>query len=204
MWKTIVQMLEHAKVPQYVTVQNYLVRTYVATICTGVRRECDTDSRSSSLAGCLEALVACPHFASRERYRSLLSSELEARDAREAEAGYDAFAPDGESSLRADLVGADLAQLKVAAQPVRRYTNKVLAHRDRAESRKPEPISLTFDEMHEALDQVGLIARKYYRLRNPGVELASLTPHADFTFLTMFQHAWWTPGFVPPDALKLG
>ena len=85
-----------------------------------------------------------------------------------------------------------------------RMTTKVLAHRDRAESRRPIRISLTLAEIHGVLEEVGSVAKKYYRLRHPGVELATVTPHADLQFLDMFTKPWWSEGFSPPDAFTLG
>jgi hypothetical protein len=194
---------DHADVQQYTAVQNYLIRTYVTTICTGIRRECDPDPRSSSLARCLEALIECPHFASRSRYRSLLDSDLAARP--DAESGYDAFAVPDSPFIAGDRVEADLHQLRDAAAHAKRYTNRVLAHRDRATANNPARISLTFGEMHKALDAVGEAMRKYYGLRHPGQVLAVVTPTpSDLRFLTMFERPWLVDGYTPPNELELG
>lgn len=203
LWLAINGMLDNSGVQQYASVQNYLIRTYVTTICTGIRRECDPDPRSASLARCLQALIDCPLFASRDRYRSLLEGELAGRP--DADTGFDVFASAGASFVDSDIVGSDLRDLRGAAAKAKRYTDKVLAHRDRATSANPSWISLTFGEMHNALDAVGSTMKKYYKLRHPGQLLAVVTPTPnDVRFLSMFEQPWLTDGFSPPNELDLG
>ena len=59
MWRALTGLMKNG-VPerQYVVVQNYLIRTYYATMCTGIRREIDNDRRTTSLARCLRTLVS--------------------------------------------------------------------------------------------------------------------------------------------------
>jgi hypothetical protein len=144
-----------------------------------------------------------PHFASRGRYRSPLDSDLATRP--DAESGYDAFSLPGSPFIAGDRVEADLHPPRDAAAHAKRYTNKVLAHRDRATANNPARISLTYGEMHTALDAVGETMRKYYSLRHPGQLLAVVTPTpSDLRFLTMFERPWLVEGYMPPNELDLG
>jgi hypothetical protein len=52
--------------------------------------------------------------------------------------------------------------------------------------------ALTFGDLDLAIDAVGDLARKYYRLRHPGDTLWCITPQLPASWLTAFEHAWWT------------
>lgn len=205
-FRTVTGMLEHSGVPQYATVQNYLLRTYVATICTAVRREADADQRTTSLARCLRALVERPHFASRARFTALVAATLtdEASDyvQQVAAEGFLRFAPDGGDHIDPGLVAQSIERLLTAAAPVRKYTNQVIAHRERQGKVRREHVS--FEQINNALDELSEVARQYYTLRHPGVELLMFTPSADLTFLNMFKKPWYQDGFAVPDASTMG
>ena len=54
-------------------------------------------------------------------------------------------------------------------------------------------------QLDAALDAVGGIHKKYYRLRHPGEALGGLTPLVSPGWVQMFQTAWMAPGFALPD-----
>lgn len=199
MWKTIAGLVDHAVTEQYVVVQNYLVRTYVTTVASAVRREADRDDRTTSLARCLQALIDCPHFASRSRFRALIDEKVDAKLAEEiARDGFDLFGPGSAEFVDPSVVSADLERLHAAAAPIRKYTNKVIAHRERRPG-QVERVSVSMPQLDHALDVLGDITKKYYRLRHPGVMLGGLTPLVDLSFLHMFEVPWYSEGFVVPD-----
>jgi len=175
-WRTLIEMLRYSEITQYATMQNYLVSTYVATICTGIRRECDLDTRTASLVRCLQMLVDRPEIASREWFTRSIEGFVEDEDLRPGvSASFDTFAPAGLAHVEPRLITADIGALRSIADPVREYVNKVLAHRERAIGGQPLAIELTFDDMNAALDEVGRITRRYYSLRHPGMTLAGMT-----------------------------
>ena len=200
MWRAITDLMNNG-VPerQYVVVQNYFIRTYVATVCTAIRREGDRDTRTTSLARCLQALVDCPHFGTRTRYLAL---------AREAHAnsgftdtylasGFDRFAPDGSETVDPTIVEQALGRLSTSSALVKKYTNKVLAHRERP-SGVVEELTLTFDDINDALDEIGRVMTMFYSLRHPGTHLAAVTPVPDLQFVEMFKVPWYSQGWAPP------
>jgi hypothetical protein len=69
MWRVITSLM-NAGVPegQFTIVQNCLIRTYVGTLCMGIRREVDPKARTSSLVRCLQVIADRPAMASRSRY----------------------------------------------------------------------------------------------------------------------------------------
>ena len=86
---------------------------------------------------------------------------------------------------------------------VNAYTTKTIAHRDDNPGRVPAAPPVTWAELDAALDAVGTIYKKYYRLRHPGEALGALTPLKSPGWIQMFQVAWMPPGFIPPDDHRL-
>jgi hypothetical protein len=58
---------------------------------------------------------------------------------------------------------------------------------------------MTWGQMDKALDRIGLVHAKYYRLCHPGESLGGLTPLVPLEWLMMFSTAWMTQNFVMPD-----
>lgn len=202
MWRAIISLMANG-VPdkQYTVVQNYFVRTYVATICTAIRREADLDSRTTSLARCLHSLIECPHFATRTRYVALArAAHPDADPGIDAEMakGFDRFAPDGGEYLDPALIEQAITDLAVKAQPIKQYTNKVLAHRERAPG-DLEKLTPSFETINAALDGLGEIFRQFFSLRHPGTHLGTLTPVPDLAFVSMFKVPWYSQGWTAPS-----
>jgi hypothetical protein len=56
------------------------------------------------------------------------------------------------------------------------YTNKVIAHRDDIQDEASQPVSITWGDLDSALNTVGQVHRKYFKLRHAGTHLGNLTP----------------------------
>ncbi|MFL6164293.1 MAG: hypothetical protein ACJ74U_18990 [Jatrophihabitantaceae bacterium] len=201
MWRAITGLMNNG-VPnkQYTVVQNYFIRTYVATVCTAIRREADQAATTSSLARCLSALVECPHIATRRRWHGLaLAHRDEAGSGmsdHEVGRGFDAFAPAGENHIDPIIAQAALERLTSKVGPIRKYTNKVLAHRDR--HGRIARVEVSFDQINEAMDEVGRILQQFYRLRHPGSALGNVTPTTSLEWVSMFQVPWYSETWEPP------
>jgi hypothetical protein len=125
MWRALTGLMNNGVPNQSSSVRNYFIRTYVATVCSAIRREADRDARTTSLARCLQALIGCPHFASRRRYEALRHAAIgEASSPVGDPSGDDEFSGGGEF-IDIDIVRAALDRLTAAAQPIKTYTNKV-------------------------------------------------------------------------------
>ncbi|HEX4402882.1 MAG TPA: hypothetical protein VHZ98_16290 [Galbitalea sp.] len=199
MWKTITGILDNSGIKQYVVVQNYLVRTYAATMCTGIRRESDIDTKTTSLARCLQILIDSPKVFTRRRFDQLLRQGGNTDWYNDfGSGGFDVFASKDGELLDPGKVQASLDRLHAAVEPVRRYTNEVVAHRQRADG-AIEPVVVTYDEIDHALDELGVITKQYYSLRHPDAQLAFLTPIVDLGFLNMFQVPWFPAGSTLAD-----
>jgi hypothetical protein len=203
MWRAITSLMANG-VPekQYVVVQNYFIKTYVTTMCTAIRREADFDARTSSLARCLRALIECPHFMTRTRYVAEAfrdrGDDRGGPNEREVRGGFDQFAPGGAEFVDSAVVQDALDRLTAAAAPVRKYTNKVIAHRDRAKD-DVELLTPSWNQINAGLDELGRVTKQFYSLRHPATHLAYLTPIVGLDFVLMFRVAWWSEGWRAPE-----
>ncbi len=200
MWHTIRGILDSSGVEQYTVVQNYFIRTYTATVCTAIRREADDNPRTTSLKRCLRLLIKSRSSVTRERFTDLYcaasGSDHAELDAHEA---FRVFAPHGGDTVESATVNASLQRLDNAAKNVKKYTDEVLAHRQYL-----EPVTVTFDEINHAFDELGEITKQYYRLRHPGEMLFRLTPVVGYEFLNMFMDPWFARGSTLAHEADLG
>lgn len=180
-------------------VQNWFVRLYVNTQCTGIRRECDYDGRTSSLVRCLQRLTENPRMANRARFEAHVMSNADIADEfkESRKRGFDYFALTPETGcLDQDRIEADIAKLHTAAETTRYYTNKIIAHREPT----TEKITLSWTDLDRALNTVGEVFKKYYRLRNSGTILGAITIDLPLGWETPFRSAWCPADFWPQMA----
>jgi hypothetical protein len=115
--------------------------------------------------------------------------------------GYDAYASAGRNELDRDRLKADLDKLADATVLVEDYTNARIAHI----GHEVDLRDLTYGELDRAIDAVGALAHKYYRLRHPEQGgFWYLTPTVEARWLAAFQHPWWTANFQPIRPEDLG
>ena len=81
------------------------------------------------------------------------------------DAGFSIFAAPGQPFIDATRVRADITALEAVIARVNAYTTKTIAHRDDAPGPAPAGPPVTWAELDAALDAVGGIYKKYYRLR---------------------------------------
>jgi hypothetical protein len=169
-----------------------------------IRRKCGgTDSDSIGIRRSLRSLASNPRMATRSRYRLQLQQRgNEGEDLERLAEGFNQFAALGKPFADSGLVRNDLAELEAIIAGANGYTSKVLAHRDdKIGHEAPSAPPVTWDELDAAVNAIGAIHKKYYRLRNPGQMLGSLTPVISPGWVRMFETAWMPPGFRLPDDL---
>lgn len=86
------------------------------------------------------------------------------------------------------VIDIDLANLQNVARRVKRYANKIIAHRARkgyGDERLP-----TFNEVSACIGEVEEIARKYIALLT-GHSYSGLTPTETFDWTALFSFAWY-------------
>jgi hypothetical protein len=203
-WRTIREMIDtNPAVQRTGFAENWLARCYTTTQLVGIRRECDGDKGSIGLRRSLKHLASTPRIATRAWYRSELlrrTPDLTADDLAWRMAGFDDFAQPGAPFVDPALVNADIELLEAALENAETYTNKVIAHRDDIQGEAVKPVSATWGDLDGALNTVGQVHKKYYKLRHAGTVLWNVTPlPQDHGWDRMFETAWKAPGFIPPD-----
>lgn len=197
MWRAMNRVLETSEVQQHAALTNYLQRTYVSTVCSAIRREADPDTRTSSLARSLTRLVEAPRTITRDRFVRIYTEKFGNDKSTMAEESFNSFAPHGGDVVEWCVLQTNLSRLTVAADSVKSYTNKVIAHRQRPDL-ETTPISLTFGDIDHAVNELGEVTKQVHVLRHPGEMLARVTPVLDLSFLNMFKSPWLAPGFTLP------
>ena len=206
-WRTIRAMIDtNPAVRRTGFAENWLARCYTTTQLVGMRRECDDDSGSIGLRRSLKQLASAPRMATRAWYRSELLARTPDRtpdDLARLVTGFDEFAEPSAAFIDPRRVQADMDRLEAALAKAETYTNKVIAHRDDVRGAATAPAPITWGELDNALNTVGAVHRKYFKLRHAGTHLGSLTPiPQDLGWDKMFDTAWKPEGFVAPDDLS--
>lgn len=175
-------------------VQNWFISTYVEAQCIGIRRESWTQD-GSSLDRCLVKLISNPEMASRARYEEAIRSNPDVRPEYHPRLfeGFNEFAAPETGHVDPDLIQRDLDALRAAARTTHKYTDKVIAHRDP----RVEKISLTWADLDGALNAVGVVFQRYWKLRFPGNSLHRLTPDLPAGWAEPFRKPWCPADFYP-------
>lgn len=203
-WKTILAMLDaNPSVARGGFGEHWLGWCYTTTQLIAIRRECDNDKNSIGIGRSLGHLAGNPRIATREWFEQQI--RLRARPDREswelaqADARFDGFAAPGQPFIDAALVRRDIDDLATLIATVNAHTTKNLAHRDditRAPSTAP---IVTWGQLDAAIDAIGRLHKKYYKLRNPGKSLGGPTPVISPGWIEMFGSPWMPPGFELPN-----
>lgn len=201
-WRTILAMLDNSEVNRGSFGEHWLGWCYTTTQLIAVRRECDADSSSAGILRSLKALASTPRMATRSWYiQQINQREHGDLDPQQSDAGFNMFAAASAPFISTALVQRDIDALSAVITKVNTFTTKNLAHRDDITSRAPAP-AVTWGELDSAIDAVGNMHKKYYRLRHPGESLGALTPLISPGWIQMFGTAWMRPGFTMPDDLS--
>jgi hypothetical protein len=194
-WKDLIAMLEqNSNLDNTAVIKNWIIRSYVDRQCSAIRRLNDSRRDTISFRRCISELIKTPTLVTRTRYEVLATANAAARGIDDdvlhgrGLAGYDVFAGACPDQLDKNPLKEDLDKLANATAVVKTYTDERIAHIGHAANLG----ALTFCDLDRAIDAVGDLARKYYRLRHPGDTLWYITPQLPASWLTAFEHAWWT------------
>ena len=196
-WDIIWALRSAPHLPNEWQIDHYLLRTYVSTVCSGVRREVDADKKTNSLRRNLEYLksnrVSFTRNQFTQRFRDPGSLEEVKLLAHEA---FLAFAPNGSDHVEEAVINESIRRLTAVVEPVTTYTNKVVAHRAQDMSFNTSRFSLA--QIDHAMDELEAVFKQYYRLRHPGESLGTLTPLTNPGWQLVFQDPWLPKGSSPP------
>lgn len=203
-WRTILAMLDaNPLVARGGFGEYWLGSCYTDSMLIGIRRETGADSDSIGILRSLRGLASNPRMARRDWYEQRIrQGDHRGRGAwelGELDGGFNIFAGPGQPFIDASRVKQDITALETVISRVNTFTTKTIAHRDDVLRGAPAAPAVTWGELDVALDAVGSIYKKYYRLRHPGEALGALTPLRSPAWIEMFQTAWMPPGFTLPD-----
>jgi hypothetical protein len=160
----------------------FLGEAYATTQAVAVRRQAEHNPQGSSFGTLLREIKDDSARLTRERYIGLHGDE----DAREWAAGaWDQHFGGGVSDhLDPAIVEQDIAGLTAAAEPVKTYVDKHIAHRDNRRSDPP-----TFADLNKAIDTFEALVGRYGNLlRGAGLVQLEPTPQEDWT--AVFRVPW--------------
>jgi hypothetical protein len=205
-WRTIMAMLDaNPQVPRGGFGEYWLGSCYTDSMLIGIRRETGADRGSIGIRRSLRSLASAPRMATRSWYEQEVQRRNQSGDAwelAELNAAFNTFAEPGQPFIDSTRVGQDIAALDAVINRVNAYTSKAIAHRDDDPGGLPTGLAVTWGELDAALDAVGNIYKKYYRLRHAGESLGILTPLKSPGWIQIFETAWMPPDFNVPHDLS--
>jgi hypothetical protein len=177
-WRKIRKMIEtNPAVVRTPIVEHWLAQCYSGSQLSAVRRQRGQDERSVSLWLALEHLARTPEMATRAWFAAELKRRGVAPQYLEDRiADFDNFAGPGNQHVDPVPVRDDRDRLVADVEKAKIFTDKVVAHRDYPTGASAQPPEISWAEFDIAIDTIGEIYKKYYRLRYPGQVLGNLTP----------------------------
>jgi AbiU2 len=166
----------------------FLHDTYAASQAMAVRRQADTHRDVASLGKLIQEIRDDPTRISREFWVGLWDTadpvELQTADAQ----WQSAFG----ASLHVDpeIAASDFALLVATASGVKAYVDEQVAHADA--SAASASITLTLKDVHDAIDVIGELFRKYYTLLTAS-SMATLVPIIEHDWTAVFRVPWTKP-----------
>lgn len=192
MWKLLRLVLVDGGTQNRNAPISYLDRTYVAAVCSALRRQVDTDQKSNSLVRSLMAIRNQPRLMDRSRFVALHDADYGPDPYFDANGAFNRYAKPSADIIDVDAIDSAIDELVRAVRPVEKYADRVIAHTDRRSA------ELSFGQIDDALDSLESIVKRFWGLVHPGVMLHSTTPVMDRRFLAIFQEPLIGRGFVLP------
>lgn len=189
----------------------FMVDTYITTEAMAVRRQADNDKRVASLARIMLEAKTQPHLITREHWIGQWRDDPDDRlwiqheALREWSAQY---AGTTGHYLDPAIPAADYEQLRSATSKVNRFVSEHIAHSqagihqpDRQQPADVDAASpgtmLTAHEVHEVIDVIGELFKKYYNLLTAS-SYAFLVPVIQHDWLAAFRVPWIPEGDDEP------
>ena len=161
---------------------DYLTRTYVSHVVSGLRRQIKLDDQSISMSRLFQEMIETPEAFPRryfvDKYKGSIAEGFADND-------FDNFAKPSAHHIDPKFVEADLARLRAATQRCEDFTDKRVAHRDKREPRQPP----TYKEVDDCVDLLDELYVKYFLLFKQS-SMASLLPTWQYDWKAIFRVPW--------------
>jgi hypothetical protein len=185
-WRKVSQILEaNGQLPDSYWWE-FMRDTYATTQAIAVRRQADTHRDAASLGKLIEEMRDDATRVTRSFWIGLWRSPDDPIDRRVAERAWaDTYGGATGTHLDPAIPTADLAALTAAAANVKDYVDQHLAHADSV----PTTVTLTLSDVHDAIDVIGELFRKYYTLLT-AASYVDLVPIIQHDWLAAFRQPW--------------
>lgn len=168
----------------------WMVGSYVDSSLMLVRRELDRQAGTENLRNLMLDMIEHATVASRARYRSKWQG---GSDHWFTDRVFDRFDPvrvpdnPGADHVNPDIIRADLDRISASAERLRSYAERTRAHR--TPERGLNTAGMTFETLHEAIDGVRDIIKKYYGFLTLS-SIAQWEPVPQYDTLEAFTRPW--------------
>jgi hypothetical protein len=164
--------------------------TYGTTQAVAVRRQADTHRDAASLGKLIEEIGSDASRITRQFWLGLWHHEDDSDRfglmRAQAEKAWDEHYGGGVGThLDPTIPRDDLEALTTDATKVKRYVDQHVAHADAV----PAQVTLTFEEVHAAIDSIGYLFKKYYNLLTAS-SYVTLEPKIQHNWKAAFRVAW--------------
>ena len=173
----------------------FMKDTYAITQTIAVRRQADTGREADSLGRLISEIKDDAGRLTRESWIGQWPADDELLLLHAQQSWDRQWAGAIGGHLDPTIPEQDLDTLTVASAAVRHYVDKQVAHSDAGA--KPASFTLTVGDVHEAIDAIGDVFRKYFNLMTASdmAQLAALLPP---NWMIVFVDAWMTPEQAAP------
>jgi AbiU2 len=199
-WLTVSQVIEGNGQLPHSYWWEFMFDTYSTTQAIAVRRQADLRSDVASLGRLINEIHANADVLTLAFWLDLWgvtaapTSFQERLDRSEAERQWtEHFARGTGEHLDPAIPADDAETLKTAAANVRHYVNKHVAHTDEVESVSAAQVAISLDDVHEAIDTIGDLFRRYYSLLTCS-GFTTLVPVIQDDWLAIFREPWMRDG----------
>ena len=198
-WQKVSEMLErNGELPDSYWWE-FMRDTYATSQAVAVRRQADTHKDVASLAKLIEEIRDDPSRITREFWIGQWSDPHDSFLMIEAERGWTTrYAGSVGDHLDPGIPAEDFDTLAEAAADVKTYVDQHVAHAEKP-PRTPVEVTLTLKDVHDDIDVIGNLFKKYYNLLTAS-SYVFLVPVIQHDWMAVFREPWMRDGSVPQDA----
>ncbi len=189
-WREVVKILQdHGQLPDSYWWE-FMRDTYATTQAIAVRRQADTHRDAASLGKLIEEIRDDASQLTREFWIGLWDEPTDTVRRRlthlHAEQGWnDQYGGSIGTHLDPAIPAKDFDTLTAASTNVKQYVDEHVAHADAV----PAEVTLTLDEVHDAVDVIGDLFKKYYNLLTAS-SYVQLEPVIQDNWKAVFREPW--------------
>lgn len=165
--------------------------TYAVTQAVAVRREADIHKDVASLGKLIQEIRDDPSRITRDFWIGLWDTDDELMLMRAQQGWTKQYAGSTGTHLDPAIPSADADALTAAASKVKAYVDQHVAHADA--SAASAGVTVTLTEVHDAIDVVGHLFKRYYNLLTAS-SYGSLVPLIQHNWKAVFREPWLLAG----------